>query len=118
MLTDARIDRIGLVVADFTRALRFYTRMLGLKPSWQHDAERSAGFSCGDTVLAIQENRTGSTGGGARIYLSVGDVDAERDALIENGVACSQVMTLGGARTVNFSDPDGNRFGLIQDAKS
>ena len=114
MLTHAPINRIGLTVSSYQASVRFYTRMLGLSTLWENAVLKSAGFQAGANLVVLQEGKTGGASGGIRIYFSVTNIEVELNELRENGVACTAIRKYPDCLIVDFSDPDGNRLGIIE----
>ena len=112
-------------VADVDRAKAFYEERVGFEVD--HDTQISderrvvqltpPGSACSIVIgTGLAEMEPGSLKG---LQLTVRDMDAVRDGLIERGVEVSEVEVLGregrpGFKHAHFSDPDGNVW-VLQD---
>ena len=110
-------------VADVDRAKAFYEERVGFEVD--HDTQISderrvvqltpPGSACSIVIgTGLAEMEPGSLKG---LQLTVRDMDAVRDGLIERGVEVSEVEVLGregrpGFKHAHFSDPDGNTWVL------
>lgn len=127
-----RMRIVRLQVTNWTKALDFYTRTLGLKLRFESPnnwAELDTGD--GSPTLALQPYRpdSGNTlevprGGGATVVFSVDSVEREIVALLRRGVnfvtgtmghdAHGIREIPGYGRLASFNDPDGNSLQLLE----
>jgi predicted enzyme related to lactoylglutathione lyase len=107
-----------LMVADFDRAVRFYTETLGLKLKNRFGNEWAEVETPGLTI-GLHPAREGTPSGGAShisIGLGVDDLDAAVSELRQRGLEFQPVRDAGDAgRFAAFSDPDGTALYLHQD---
>ena len=108
------IDKIGIFVSNYKNALAFYKGLLKLPVVWEGDEGLNAGFRVGNNLLIIQEDESQVKPGGIRLYFTVSNIESLREELIKNKIACGEVQDCGDFKLINFSDKDGNRFGLMQ----
>jgi catechol 2,3-dioxygenase-like lactoylglutathione lyase family enzyme len=114
MLGHTQIDKIGLYVTDYHRSLIFYRDALNLHVAWENEAEGHAGFQVGHNLLVIQHDADRADEGGARIYFTIDDLEDLQQKVRAAGINASDVHEYDGFRTVDFTDPDGNRLGLFE----
>lgn len=104
-----------LYCASWADTVAFYTRILGLEVTYTTDWFTEVHL-CGDAHLSIADasRATIPPGAGAGITLSweVRDLTATRAALVDRGVAVSDVATRWGSWYVQLHDPEGNRIEL------
>jgi catechol 2,3-dioxygenase-like lactoylglutathione lyase family enzyme len=101
----------GIPVTDFTRALEWYTGLLGAEPAFlPHDTE---------AVWELAEHRylyvdlDPVNAGHARHTLFVDDLDARVEAIAARGIEPATSETYSnGVRKVTFRDADGNEVGF------
>lgn len=109
----AGIERLGnvfYVVDDMDESVRFYRDLLGLTMKFQ-DGSRWAAFDVGGTTLALAGAEPSTTaGGGATVSLRVGDVDEWRREAVARGLPVGEVEAGPHERTVEVTDPNGNRL--------
>ncbi len=119
---DMKLEVVPVPVADVDRAIAFYVEQVGFH--LDHDVRPS------DTMRVVQLTPPGSacsivmgTGMGDMtamppgsikgLHLVVGDVNKTRAALVDRGVAVSEVQDYGGGvQSAFFSDLDGNSWEL------
>lgn len=120
-----KLEVVQVPVADVDRAKAFYSEQAGFHVD--HDAQIS------DTMRVLQLTPPGSAcsivlgtglsdmepGSVQGLQLTVTDMDAARDALVERGVSVSEVQDLGrpggpSFKHAFFSDPDGNGW-IVQE---
>ncbi|HEY0947015.1 MAG TPA: VOC family protein [Opitutaceae bacterium] len=103
-------DFVLYPVSDFSRAVAFYRDMLGLRPQICSDEWQWAEFDCGNVTLALHGGQTvASAGSGARVALSVADIDAAWAELTDRGARVFQpLQDYGVCRSFAVLDPDGN----------
>lgn len=102
------VERIILYVKDFDRALKFYTKTLGL--TLRHGEEGWAALGDGETELNLHAGRTKKAREGEfHVGFRVDDLDATVAALKKRGVKVGPVGSpCEGLRYAAFTDPDGN----------
>ena len=99
-----------LFVSDVTRALRFYTEMLGFEKRWHSDD--GAGTVCqvdrGECEIILCEDATRDDKGRLFIELTTEGLAELRRELADRGVPTRQ--TWWGYDTLQVDDPDGNEL--------
>ena len=111
------IHHVGLPVADFERALDFYTRVLGLR-----QIAAPKGFASGVRWLQLGEQHIhlikheGSLApaGPRHVALNVSDIRAAKAHLSGLGFPLDAAPFVDGAERFYMHDPDGNSLELIQ----
>lgn len=117
-ITDVRT--IGVTVANQDDALEFYLGTLGfdklldapISPTlrWVEVAPRGA-----STSIALIAGDRAADGTETGIRFTVPDADAEHAAMQESGVRVGEVLRWAGVPPMYvFSDPDGNRFEIVE----
>lgn len=122
MSTDLQIIQVkafALAVTDMERALRFYSKTLGLRPAEETGIENA--FMIGNVYLLLkpQEEWYGKPTDklNARITLQVKDAYATEKALRESGVAISDPATVYDKNPVGaFLDSEGNKLWFCSDS--
>jgi len=109
-----RLSNITIPVSDLKEIVNFYEKVLGLKKRFEWSTYVI--FDCG-VELAFEPG--GSKGGKENspyIFLSVDDVDAEYQKLMQKGVKFSSKPKNEhwGGRTATLTDPDGNKIVLVE----
>ncbi len=101
-------------VADWAASARWYSEVLGLRPTLEDPEHRYSLLEAGPGRLALKEGPAVADRGAVRLVFRVGDVDAERARLAGLGVAVS-AATEGaeGYREVRLADPDGTPIHLF-----
>ncbi len=124
---EMKLEVVMMPVTDIDRAIAFYVDQVGFH--LDHDVRPS------ETVRVVQLTPPGSgcsivmgTGLGEMsdmipgsirgLHLVVRDIELARATLVENGVAISEIMDMGGVLYAGFSDPDGNTWTFQQMLKS
>lgn len=108
------IDTVFYQVCSMDSAIDFYEGTLGLK-LMRREGNDWAEFQAGDSILAVSgELATRPHQGGAKVVLGTGDIQGVADHLAEAGVKRGAVQDLGGAKMLEFYDPDGNELIAIQ----
>jgi len=106
-------------VSDVDRAKEFYVRA-GFNPDHDHAVGEGLRFvqltppgsACS---IAIGQGLTDMTPGSVKgLQVVVEEIEAARAALVERGVAVSDVQDFPWGRFVFFSDPDGNAWSVQQ----
>ncbi|HEY3544924.1 MAG TPA: glyoxalase superfamily protein [Propionicimonas sp.] len=117
---DWKIELLAVPVTDIDRAKAFYVDQVGFNAD--HDVRVNEnlrfvqltppGSACS---IAIGEGITDMVPGSQKgIQVVIADAEAARAALIQKGVAASDIDDQPWGRFVYFSDPDGNAWALQQ----
>lgn len=117
MLSNRAIDKIGVIVSNYGRSLSFFKDTLRLDSIWESGNDKNAAFKVGFNLLVIQESPEEVSSGGVILYFTITDISQLREMLVDAGVACTQVRDFGDFKLVEFFDPDGNRFGLLEPSR-
>lgn len=110
---------VTIRVADFGRAVRFYTETLGF-PLRERHGERWAAVQAPGLVLGISPDPL--PGGAAKppgtlsIGFSVPSLETARAELERRGVTFSDQVNYGPVRLAFFTDPDGTPLYLSEEA--
>ena len=108
------MDTVFYQVCDMDRAVAFYEGVLGLELR-RREGRDWAEFRVGSSDLALAgELAVKPQGGGATVVLRTADLDALDAHLGRNGVRRGSVENMGGARSLDIYDPDGNQIVVIQ----
>jgi catechol 2,3-dioxygenase-like lactoylglutathione lyase family enzyme len=108
------LDIVFYQVCDMDQAVDFYSGVLGLT-LLRREGRDWTEFDVGGSVLALSgELAVRPQGGGATAVLRTGDLDGLAARLAERSVQRGPVEQMGGARTLEFFDPDGNRLVAIE----
>jgi len=112
-----QVRAISLAVADATRAKRFYSETLGLKPEGNMDMA----FTIGEVILLLkpEEEWYGKPTNelNARVTLRVRDSYAAEKILKGRGVVISDPVTVYGDNPIGaFLDSEGNKLWFCSDA--
>lgn len=120
---DLKLEVVPIPVSDVDAAKRYYTEQVGFH--LDHDIRPNEGMrvvqmtppgsAC--SVVIGDGLPLGEPGSVKGVQLTVTDLDATREALIERGVEVSEVQQLGpegspGSRFAFFDDPDGNGWAI------
>jgi catechol 2,3-dioxygenase-like lactoylglutathione lyase family enzyme len=103
------INHVALEVGDLDAALELYGRLFSFELRGR--VPGMAFLDLGDQFLAVAEGRRQSPDDGRHFGLVVDDRDAVRAALAEAGIRPE------GGRGLQFSDPWGNRFEIVEYAE-
>lgn len=114
MLKETRIDQVGVFVSDFDSSLKFYRDLLKLEPIGIDKNEKWAQFFTGTFIMVLKEHPRAVSSGGIRLYFTVNRISSLRTRLFDAGVPVSAITENRAGKTVDFSDPDGNRLGLFE----
>lgn len=126
---DWKLELIVVPVTDVDRAKRFYAEQLGFVVDVDHTRGEEfrvvqltpPGSACSISIgIGLTKAKPGSLEG---LQISVGDIDAAHAFLVERGVECSPIRTLGENGWVDgkggdynsfifFADPDGNQWNV------
>jgi glyoxylase I family protein len=108
------IDTVFYQVCDMDRAIEFYEGLLGLKLI-RREGRDWAELEAGDAVLSLSgELATKPHQGGATVVLRAPDLGAVEARLAGGGVQRSAIEDMGGARMLQFFDPDGNEIVALE----
>jgi len=108
------VDVVFYQVCSMDRAIDFYSGVLGLEVI-RREGNDWTELRAGDTVIALSgELATRPHQGGATVILSTDDVEAVHRVLGESGVQRGKVEDMGGAKMLQFFDPDGNEIVALQ----
>jgi glyoxylase I family protein len=108
------IDTVFYQVCDMDRAIEFYEGLLGLK-LLRREGRDWAELEAGDAVLSLSgELATRPHQGGATVVLRAPDLGAVEARLAEGGVQRGPIEDMGGARMLQFFDPDGNEIVALE----
>jgi lactoylglutathione lyase len=101
------INHVALEVGDIDEALDFYGRLFHFELRGRI-GNKMAFLDAGDQFIAIAAGRRQAGDDSRHLGLVVDDMDAVRAALHEEGVAILP------GRGLDFLDPRGNRFQVVQ----
>lgn len=108
------VDVVFYQVCSMDRAVAFYSGVLGLEVL-RREGNDWTELQAGDTVIALSgELATRPHQGGATVILRTDDVAAVDRHLGDKGVQRGRIEDMGGARMLQFFDPDGNELVAIQ----
>lgn len=108
------VDTVFYQVCDMDRAIGFYEGVLGFT-LMRREGRDWAELKVGDQDLALAgELATRPHQGGATVVLRTADIDALEAHLAAHGVQRGRIEDMGGARSLEISDPDGNQLIAIQ----
>ena len=108
------IDAVFYQVCSMDRAIEFYEGVLGLK-LLRREGRDWAELEAGNTVLALSgELATKPHQGGATVVLRASDIAAVEARLAAHNVQRGRIEDMGGAKTLEFFDPDGNEVVALQ----
>ncbi|MGB0613419.1 MAG: VOC family protein [Miltoncostaeaceae bacterium] len=108
------VDVVFYGVCNMDRSVSFYEGVLGLDLS-QRAGNDWAQFTVGRTELGLfGELATAPHQGGATVTFRVGDIRALDAALDAAGAKRDPIEDMGGALSMEFLDPDGNRLVAVQ----
>jgi catechol 2,3-dioxygenase-like lactoylglutathione lyase family enzyme len=112
---ETRLDHVRANVADLSRAVDWYTNVLGFEVEsfWPPDHPTYAHFtSHGGATFAVME----AAGRGARFNFTVDDPDALWAELKDRVTVVEPLFdTPYGTRKFTIADPDGNELGFVRD---
>lgn len=101
-------------VCSMDRAVEFYSGVLGLEVI-RREGNDWTELRAGDTVIALSgELATRPHQGGATVILRAADISAVDRRLSENDVQRGPIEDMGGAKMLQFFDPDGNEIVALQ----
>ncbi len=119
-----RLEVVQVPVSDVDKAKSFYTERLGFV--LDHDVEHIPGMRVVQLTppgsaasIVMGTGMTGMEPGSLEgLQLVVPDLTALRSELRARGTDISDVQNMGGVLFAHFSDPDGNRWVLQEEAPS
>ena len=115
-----KLELAAVPVSDVDRAKAFYTEQIGFQADHDYQVRDDLRFvqltppgsACSIVIgVGITDMPPGSQKG---LQMVVADVQAVREALVQRGVAVSEIDVQPWGSFVYFSDPDGNRWSLQQ----
>lgn len=117
-----RLEVVQVPVSDVDKAKSFYTERLGFV--LDHDVEHIPGMRVVQLTppgsaasIVMGTGMTGMEPGSLEgLHLVVPDLTALRSELRARGTDISDVQNMGGVLFAHFSDPDGNRWVLQEEA--
>jgi glyoxylase I family protein len=108
------IDTVFYQVCDMDRAVDFYQRVLGLE-LLRREGRDWAELEAGTSVLSLSgELATKPHQGGATVVLRASDISAVEARLASHDVQRGPIEDMGGAKTLQFFDPDGNEIVALE----
>ncbi len=108
------VDVVFYQVCSMDRAIEFYSGVLGLELI-RREGNDWTELRAGDTVIALSgELATRPHQGGATVILRASDIAAVDRRLGENDVQRGRIEDMGGAKMLQFFDPDGNEIVALQ----
>ena len=108
------VDVVFYQVCSMERAIDFYSGVLGLEVI-RREGNDWTELRAGDSVLALSgELATRPHQGGATVILSTLDIQEVHRLLGKHGVQRGRIEDMGGAKTLQFFDPDGNELVALQ----
>jgi catechol 2,3-dioxygenase-like lactoylglutathione lyase family enzyme len=108
------VDVVFYGVCNMNRSVDFYEGILGLELS-QRAGNDWAQFTVGGTELGLfGELATAPHPGGATVTFRVPDIRALEAALDAAGSKKDPIEDMGGALSMEFLDPDGNRLVAVE----
>jgi predicted enzyme related to lactoylglutathione lyase len=115
-----KLEVVPLPVSDVEQSLTFYRDSVGFH--LDHDVQPGNGMriiqltppgSACSVVFGVGMGDSSVPAGSVRnLHLVVDDIAAARSALVDRGVAVSEVDDMGGVLYAYFTDPDGNSWAL------
>ncbi len=108
------VDVVFYQVCSMDRAIDFYSGILGLEVL-RREGNDWTELQAGDTVIALSgELATRPHQGGATVILSTQDIEEVHRVLARNEVQQGRIEDMGGAKMLQFFDPDGNEIVALQ----
>jgi predicted enzyme related to lactoylglutathione lyase len=107
---------LAINVADLGRAIDWYKQALGFELIYRMDEYGWGEVQTATGGVSVGLNQAESPKGGMRPMLGVSDIDAARKHLEGAGATFDGPTEeiAGMVKLANFSDPDGNTWGLAQ----
>ena len=114
MAVHTRLDHVRANVSDLTRAVTWYTEVLGFEVEtyWPPDRPNYAHFATATgATFAVME----AEGRGARFNFTIDDPDALWERLRDQVTVIEALFdTPYGTRKFTIADPDGNELGFVR----
>ena len=108
------IETVYYQTANMEESVTFYTEVLGLTLKNRHGIDW-AEYDVGGVDLAVAgELARKPEQGGATIVFKSDDIEALRDALQSAGAKFDPIDDSGGAKMINFEDPDMNKLVAVE----
>lgn len=108
------VDVVFYGVCNMERSVAFYEGVLGLELS-QRAGNDWAQFTVGGTEIGLfGELATAPHQGGATVTFRVSDIAGFEASLEAAGAKKDPIEDMGGALSMEFLDPDGNRLVAVQ----
>jgi len=118
------VRTIGVPVRDQSKALEFYTTVLGFSKRLDVATPQGTRWievgpsGTGPSIALVLEHDGVPAGVETGIRLTTADADADHATLLAHGVDASEVLRWPGVPPMfSFSDQDGNRLELVQQAQ-
>ncbi len=115
---EMRLELVAVPVTDVDRAKAFYVDQVGFAADHDHQVHEGLRFvqltppgSACSIVMGVGVT-TMAPGSQLGLQMVVADAEAARAALVERGVAASDVDVQPWGSFVTFADPDGNTWSL------
>ena len=115
--TELKFGVTVLFVKRFNKCFEFYKEVLGLKVSFVNLEGEVAMFKLGKSEFLLHGGHRGKPATGPlHVHFEVGDIRATVRNLKKKGLKFHEPVAKRpyGVYETRFSDPDGNRFDLIQ----
>jgi len=119
-----RVNYAIVFVSDMQRSVAFYRDVVGL--SLKFDSPEWSEFSTEGATLALHRSEEAAAGedgsdppaGRCRPGISVRDLDAFHDRMVEHNVTClRQPKDLFGAKIAQYLDPDGLAISVSEERR-
>jgi predicted enzyme related to lactoylglutathione lyase len=117
---EMKLELVPLPISDIERSKAFYTDTVGF--NLDHDVQPGNGMriiqltppgsACSIVIGTGMGSEDIAPGSVRNLHLVVTDINAAREALVQRGLAISEVNDMGGVKYAYFSDPDGNSWAL------
>ncbi len=108
------IETVYYQTANMEESVRFYTEVLGLTLKNRHGIDWAEYEIGGIDVAIAGELARKPQQGGATVVFKSGDVEALRDALQAADAQFDPIDDSGGAKMINFEDPDKNKLIAVE----
>jgi catechol 2,3-dioxygenase-like lactoylglutathione lyase family enzyme len=118
---EMKLELVTVPVADVDRAKAFYVDKVGFTADHDHRVSDELRFvqltppgSACSIVLGGPQAGIGDMPPGSQrgLQVVVADVEQARDALVANGVECTEIDDMAWGRFTFFADPDGNAWSV------
>lgn len=108
------VDVVFYGICNMNRSVAFYEGVLGLELS-RREGNDWAQFTVGSTEIGLYgELATPPHQGGATVSFRVSDIKVFDQVLVDAAVQKDVVEDMGGALSLEFYDPDGNKLVAMQ----